>query len=136
LDIADYVLAHELTLPDRFARTTGCLVAEEIATAALKELTVGEAFDREAQLRTAAITRDQDLPDEARAKLSLALGKTTLSEVPDQAAPEQVDQIRETLKTAHDWLTEAIRLHNNCGGKKDLERVERLMKKYAAPAAD
>jgi hypothetical protein len=28
-------------------------------------------------------------------------------------------------------LARAIELHTNCGGKKDLERVERLLKKHA-----
>nr|DAH99772.1 MAG TPA: hypothetical protein [Caudoviricetes sp.] len=30
-------------------------------------------------------------------------------------------------------LRKAIGLHDRCGGKKDLERAERLAKKHAAP---
>lgn len=136
LDIADYVLKHGLTLPDRFARTTGCLVAEEIATAALQAQKVGEAFDREVLLRTAAITHEQDMPDEARAKLYLALGKAALADVADDIAPEALEQSVASLQAARDWLQHAIALHGSCGGKKDLERVDRLLKKHAASAAD
>jgi hypothetical protein len=136
LDVAEYVLKHGMTLPDRFARTTGCLIAEEIATAALKAQKVGASFDREILLRTAGITREQDMPDEARAKLYLALGKAALADVADDVPADAVESARENLKAAQDWLQQAIELHSNCGGKKDLERVERLLKKYAAPAAD
>jgi predicted RNase H-like HicB family nuclease len=41
----------------------------------------------------------------------------------------------ETLKAARDNLTRAIELHTSCGGKKDLERVDRLLKKHAGPAS-
>ena len=46
LDVAAYVLKHKLVMPDRFERTTGCLVAEEIASAALKAQKAGDdSFD-------------------------------------------------------------------------------------------
>lgn len=134
LDIAGYVLKHKLLMPDRFARTTGCLVAEEIATAALKAQKVGESFDRDVLLRTAAATHEQDMPDEVRAKLYLALGKATQADVADDISPEALEQAIASLNAARDWLVKAIDLHSSCGGKKDLERVERLLKKHTAPA--
>jgi hypothetical protein len=136
LDIAAYVLQHGLVMPDRFARTTGCLIAEEIATAALKAQKAGEPFDREVLLRTAAVTHDQDMPDEARAKLYLAIGKAALAGLRDEAGDDGAGEMRAALGAARDWLVYAIELHSSCGGKKDLERVERLLKKHAAPAAD
>jgi hypothetical protein len=136
LDIAAYVLAHGLLMPDRFARTTGCLIAEEIATAALKAQKAGDVFDRTVLLRTADITEGQDMPDEARAKLYLALGKAALVDVIDEPAAEARGQACADLAAAREFLTKAIALHSNCGGKKDLERVDRLLKKHAAPAAN
>lgn len=126
LDIAAYVLKHGLQMPDRFARTTGCLVAEEVATAALKAQKASATFPLDLLIRTAVLTDDQDMPDEARAKLMLALGRATLDGITDEA-PGQPGQ----LQAGIDLLKRAIELHSSCGGKKDLERAERLLKKHA-----
>jgi hypothetical protein len=131
LKIAAYVLKHSLIMPDRFARTTGCLIAEEVAEAALKAQKAGGTFDVKTLLETEQLTREQDMPDEARAKLHLAIGRALATQVPDDAATvEQLD----VLKTARGNLTRAIALHTSCGGKKDLERVDRLLKKHAGVA--
>ena len=130
LDIAEYVLRHNLHTPNRFNRTTGCLVAEEVAQAALTVQKSGGVFPHDILTRTAALTAEQDMPDEARAKLSLALGRSTLTGL-DENNPGQPGQIQagiELLKTA-------IQQHNSCGGKKDLERAERLLKKHAGTAS-
>ncbi|SER25907.1 Phage small terminase subunit [Azotobacter beijerinckii] len=126
LDIAEYVLRHGLLMPDRFARTTGCLVAEEIANAALKAQKTGGTFDLAVLERTQKLTAAQDMPDEARAKLLLATGRATL----DGEAPGLP-----RLLIGIDLLKRAIDLHSSCGGKKDLERAERLLKNIAAPEA-
>lgn len=136
LDVAVYVLEHGLLMPDRFARTTACLIAEEIATAALKAQKAGEAFDGAVLQRTAEITDGHDMPDEARAKLFLALGKAILMGIADEVPADAIEQARTDLDSARAQLVRAIDLHSNCGGKKDLERVDRLLKKYAAPAAN
>lgn len=129
LDVAAYVLQHNLKMPDRFNRTTGCVVAEEIATAALKAQKAGESFSRDTLTRTAELTADYDMPDEARAKLMLALGRATLEGLDDEKAgqPGQIEAGIELLKRA-------IELHTSCGGKKDLDRAERILKKHAGAA--
>lgn len=130
LDIAAYVLHHNMVMPDRFARTTGCLIAEEVATAALNAYKASEAFDMAVLERTLKITAEQDMPDQARAKLYLAMGKGLSVQVTDEGAEGNLVQLAE----AKQFLSHAIALHSNCGGKKDLERVERLLKKHAEPA--
>lgn len=129
LDIATYVFAHGLVMPDRFNRSVGCLVAEEIAEGALKAMKAGQPFEIATLLRTAELTAEQDMPDEVRAKLSLALARATLAglDVDKPGKPGQVDEGVALLKRA-------IELHDKCGGKKDLEAAERLQKKLA-PAA-
>lgn len=127
LDIADYVLKHTLIMPDRFERTTGCLVAEEIATAALKAQKAGGRFDLSILHRTVELTEDQDMPDQARAKLFLATGRATLDGITAEVAG-QPGQIQAGI----DLLKRAIELHDSCGGKKDLESAERLLKKHTA----
>jgi len=127
LDIAQYVLQHKMVMPDRFARTLGCLVAEEVATAAFKAQKVGEPFDLAILHRTAELTDAEDMPDQARAKLFLALGRATLESITDEH-PGQPGQVQAGI----DLLKRAIDLHDACGGKKDLERAERLLNKIAA----
>lgn len=126
LDVAAYVLQHGLKMPDRFNRTTGCVVAEEVATAALKAQRAGESFSRDTLTRTAELTADYDMPDEARAKLMLALGKATLEGLDDET-PGQPGQIAAGIEL----LKRAIELHGACGGKTDLGRAERLLKIHA-----
>jgi hypothetical protein len=130
LDIAEYVLQHGLKLPDRFNRTAGCTVAEEVAESALKALKTGEEFPIEILTRAAELTEEEDMPDQARAKLMLARGRVTLLGL-DEANPGQPGDVQEGV----DLLRRAIKLHDNCGGKKDLERAERLLKKLAGPAS-
>lgn len=127
LDIADYVLKHKLIMPDRFERTTGCLVAEEIATAALKAQKANGSFDLGILHRTVELTEAEDMPDQARAKLFLATGRATLDGITTEE-PGQPGQIQAGI----DLLKRAIELHDGCGGKKDLDGAERLLKKQAA----
>ena len=130
LDIADYVLKHKMIMPDRFDRTTGCLVAEEVATAALSAQKASGTFDLDVLTRTALLTENEDMPDQARAKLILALGRATLTGITAEQ-PGQPGQ----LQAGIDLLKRAIQLHGACGGKKELESAERLLKKHAAPPA-
>lgn len=129
LDIAAYVLKHGLATPDRFNRTTGCLIAEEVATSALIAQKSGSSFSLDVLSRTAELTVESDMPDEARAKLMLALGRATLEGL-DESNPGQPGQVQAGV----DLLKHAIELHSTCGGKKDLERAERLLNKIAGPA--
>lgn len=130
LDIAAYVLEHGLATPDRFNRTTGCLVAEEVATSALiMQKSGGGDFPLDVLTRTAELTAESDMPDEARAKLMLALGRATLQGL-DESNPGQPGQVQAGV----DLLKQAIALHSTCGGKKDLERAERLLTKLTGPA--
>lgn len=131
LEVAEYVIKHGLNMPDRFERSTGTLIAEEIAEAALKTQKAGDAFDLSILEQAERITADQDMPDQARAKLHLALGKAYAALFADDAP---LGSDTPVLANAKHHLAKAIDLHSNCGGKKDLERVERLLKKHAVPA--
>lgn len=128
LAIGRYVLEHNMTMPDRFQRTTGCLLAEEVAEAALKAQKAGGRFDTQVLIEAEQLTREQDMPDEARAKLHLAIGRALVADLPeDNLTGTEADQ----LETARANIARAIELHGSCGGKKDLERVQRLLKKHA-----
>lgn len=127
LEAAAYVLQHGLKMPERFNRTTGCVVAEEIAEAALRALKAGSDFDLEVTLQANELTASHDMPDAARAKLMLAIGRLYALKVKDDASGEDLGN----LVNAKDYLTKAISLYSACGAKKDLERVDRLLKKHA-----
>lgn len=125
LDIAEYVLAHGLPMPDEFSRTAGCVVAEEIGVAALNALKTGVEFDQAVLTRAMELTEGQDMPDQVRARLLLARARGLL--VTDtESAPLDADAVT----TAVEDLRRAIQLHDSCGGKEDLKRAERLLKKF------
>lgn len=127
LAAAAYVLQHGLKMPERFNRTTGCVVAEEIAEAALRALKAGGEFDLDVTLQANELTASHDMPDAARAKLMLAIGRLYALKVKDDASGEDLGN----LVNAKDYLTKAISLYSACGAKKDLERVDRLLKRHA-----
>lgn len=127
LEAAAYVLQHGLKMPERFNRTTGCVVAEEIAEAALRALKAGTGFDLAVTLQANELTASHDMPDAARAKLMLAIGRLYALKVKDDASGED----QGNLVNAKEYLTKAISLYSACGAKKDLERVDRLLKKHA-----
>lgn len=127
LDIATYVIEHKLLMPDRFARTTGCMIAEEIADMALNAQKAGNSFELDVLVRAGTLTANEDMPDQVQAKILLATGRAHAGLVNDDA-PGEFDLVN--LETARRCISKAIELHSNCGGKKDLERIERLIKKH------
>lgn len=135
LDLAEHVLAHGLTLPERYNRTAACLVAEEIAEAALKE----RGAITLAQLRrTAVLTEGRDMPDQARAKLFKALGRAGLAaadafdpQADNGAAGGKAALVEQALAD----LGEAKRLNKSVGVAHDIRAAEAELKKLASPPA-
>lgn len=116
IEIADYVLRHKLALPDQYKRDAACVIAEEIAEHALRALTAGNADTAALAVqldRVSLLTADRDMPDEVRAKLHKALGYALRDSEPVAALAE---------------LQRAMQLHEKCGVKKDIERLERDIK--------
>lgn len=121
LDIARYVLKHNLSLPDRFQRTPATLVAEEPAVQALKAYDAQKPFDIDVLRQVEAITRDRDMPDQVRAKLLFAMGRWQMQDEPAQALAN---------------LRRAVELHDKVGAKKDIEQLERRLRKEQSPNGD
>lgn len=132
LEVADYVLKHGLKMTDRFKRTAGCVVAEEVAEVALNAMKAGTSFDMDILTRTNELTAAQDMPDQVRAKLYLAMGRLTAAQV-NEETPAETDKAN--LEAAKQYFSRAIELHDKCGAKKDQERVDRLLKRHAGPAS-
>lgn len=127
LQIAEYAIRHSLALPDRYERTLGCVLAEEIADAQLKAFDAGQPIDLPTVARTVQLTDGEDMPDEVRAKITKARALGHLA---------QGDNL-ETLTAALADLRRAHTLHDKSGVKKLIETTERKLKKIqgAAPAA-
>ncbi len=135
LTIAAHVLKFDLTLPERYSRTAACFVAEEIATVALGN---HEAVTLEQLLRAHAMTESADMPDPARAKLHKALGRAyeRRAEGFDPAADSAPAGGKAAyVEQAHEHYVRALALYREIGVKKDIERVDRALKKLQEPAA-
>jgi hypothetical protein len=113
LEVARYVLDHNLSLPDRFERTPSTLIAEEPAVQALKAYDAGKPFDVGVLETILSLTASRDMPDQVRAKLHFAIGRHIAETAP-----------REAL----DHLRRAVELHDKVGAKKDIEQVERRLR--------
>ncbi len=85
LDIAEYMLEHDLSMPDAHKRTPATVVAEEIADTAKQMITDDVEFDIGQVLRASTITADHDMPDQVRAKIARIIGELTEESDPESA---------------------------------------------------
>lgn len=117
LVIADYVLRHNLPLPDQYKRDAACVIAEEIAEHALLELAHDGGADAAVLVdqitRTCYLVAHCDMPDEVAAKLNKALGYALRDSNP---------------KAAREALDRALQLNPKCGVKRDIELLDRAIK--------
>ena len=114
IPLAKFAIEHNLAMPDQYKRTTACVIAEEAADLALKGTPVSFILLG----GVAAITADSDMPDEVRAKLHKAIGYG----MRDAGLLEQ----------ARERLAYALQLHDKVGVKKDIERLDTLIKNSGA----
>ena len=120
LQMAEYILAHELPLPDQYQRDPATALKGRMATEQAVELL----------LRVQVLTESRDAPDQARAKLHKAIGyaligRNAVSEIDYKAVP--LSAARAALPHLH----RAIELFDGVGVKKDIERLERRVKDAA-----
>lgn len=112
LTIGDYALRHELPMPDKYQRSTACVIAEEIADAAI----AGPGMATELLLRTEGLTKSHDMPDQVRGKLHKALGLAQLENDPKRAL--------EHLQRAHSY-------NPRSGVKTQIKQLEKQLKDSA-----
>ena len=125
LPLAEYALRHKLSLPDQYHRPLACLIAEESADLALRQIAAEQPVDVASLVAVLTLTAEQDMPDEVRARLLKALGYA----------------LRDSDKAgALSYLQQALARHEKVGVKKDIERLERELKKEgpadSPPATD
>lgn len=118
LDIAAYVLRHNLTLPERFNRTANVAIAEEIADLALKPehpVTVDDLVSLYNLLGTT------DMPDQVRVKLEKACGYGLSKADPEKALTH---------------FKRALQLNDRSGVKKEIAALEKQLAEQANSAPD
>lgn len=85
LDIAEYLLKHDMSMPDTHQRTLATVIAEEVADTTNRLIAEKTQFDEAQVLRAATITAQQDMPDQVRAKLAKVIGEITEEADPQSA---------------------------------------------------
>ncbi len=128
LRLAEYVISHNLPMADKYQRTAACFIVDQVSEAALLRFkgaaTDNPAIEIDLLLRLQELTADKDMPDEARAKLLKAIGYT------QRESTHLADQASALI-----WLQRALAAHKDAGVKKDIEVLERNLKKAALIAA-
>ena len=117
-DMADYVIRHGLNTPDQYERTAPTLIAEEVAETAIKLQDAGTGPSLGLLSAYIELLKGSDMFDQVRAKLHKAVGRACYTEgFKDQAA---------------EHYRRALELHDKVGLKKDLEVLDREIKKQKA----
>lgn len=133
--LAEYVIRHDLALPERFERTAPTLICEEIADAALKSIGQGGTFDRAILDWIDSLVHDADIFDVVRAKLykAQAILLAREAEAIDPGADGPAGARQAGVRRALDLYRRAYGLSHTVGVKKDIDRLERELKKLADP---
>ncbi|MGE4431908.1 MAG: phage terminase small subunit [Sphingobium sp.] len=133
LDIAEHVLRFGLRLPERFLRTPGTMIAEEVAEAALTAIKVDRDFDIATLQRTEALTQASDMPDIVKAKLQKALGLHFLrvaakADENPETTPAGAPRAARAAALTH--LKRALELDRKVGVIKEIEKVTGWLNKH------
>jgi len=113
LSLAEYALQNELKMPDSFSRSTATVIVEEIGNAARVAHKAGEDFNLENLEKAFELTAEHDMPDEVRAKLYVGLGRSSFN--------------KKSYRAAVSYFESALKLHENCGCKQELQKAEKLL---------
>lgn len=116
LSLAEYALQNDLKMPDSFSRSTATVIVEEIGNAARVAHKAGEDFNLDTLEKAFELTVEHDMPDEVRAKLYVGLGRSSLK--------------NESYRAAVSYFETALKLHENCGCKQELQKAEKLLAEH------
>lgn len=125
LDLASYVLRHDIKLPAQYNRDVPTLLLDEITDAVLGDRIELSAGLLDELLTLQLLTEDQDAPDQARAKLHRVMGETLThlaGDLPDE-------DTRRMAAAALQHLNRAKQLDAGVGVVKLIEKLERKIKK-------
>ncbi|MGY3307549.1 hypothetical protein ACVW06_000574 [Pantoea ananatis] len=113
LTIGRHALKHGWVMPVG-KRNTATVLAEEMADAAKGAMLAGTPFDADLLLQTLDAVDGEDMPDQSRARLHKSIGWV---------------QTESNPVSALNHLKHALQLDEKCGVKKDIEQLERKLRK-------
>lgn len=129
LPLARYVIHHGLDTPDSYERKAATLIAEEVADTSAKQLAAGDVPDAALLLEYVALLTHSDMFDQVRAKLFKSTALALQARAADGDKPHALALMKR-----------AVELHDKVGCKKDIELLERELRKEAkdatAPSGD
>ncbi|MQT34882.1 phage terminase small subunit [Pseudomonas helleri] len=132
MEIARYAIAHQLSLPDQYQRTTSTLIAEEFADAAKRTRDGGSPVDASALKDVLELTMGQDMPDQVRAKLHKEIGLSLSLSIGEQPLTNEGLEIG---NTALEHMKRAMELNDKVGIKKEIQKLERELKNATTSSA-
>lgn len=109
LPVIDYAIKHKLTLPDSYNRTLPTAVVDEFASSVQRIYKSTQQYPLPALQKIEQLTVQEDMPDQARAKLYRYLGE----------AYDEVDQKENALKS----YSRAYELNEKSGVKTRLNQL-------------
>lgn len=136
LDCGRFAIKHGLTMPERYNRSVACFLREDIAEAFLKD---ENSVPHAVLVELDQLTANADMPDQAKAKLDKALGRSWL------LVAENFDPSDETgpaggaagyATKALEHFNRARKLNPKSGVVKDIQRTEKLLRDLAPKDAD
>ncbi|WP_210523416.1 phage terminase small subunit [Pantoea ananatis] len=113
LTVGRHALKHGWVMPVG-KRNTATVLTEEMADAAKAAMLAGTPFDAELLLQTMDAVDGEDMPDQSRARLHKSIGWV---------------QTESNPASALNHLKHALQLDERCGVKKDIEQLERKLRK-------
>jgi len=113
LTIGRHALRHGWVMPVG-KRNTATVLTEEMADAAKAAILAGTSFDADLLLQTLDNVDGEDMPDQSRARLHKSIGWV---------------QTESNPASALNHLKHALQLDEKCGVKKDIEQLERKLRK-------
>ncbi|WP_405423558.1 phage terminase small subunit [Pantoea stewartii] len=113
LTIGRHALKHGWVMPVG-KRNTATVLTEEMADAAKAAMLAGTPFDAYLLLQTLDAVEGEDMPDQSRARLHKSIGWV---------------QTESNPVSALNHLKHALQLDEKCGVKKDIEQLERKLRK-------
>jgi hypothetical protein len=128
LILGNYCIRHGLKMPDTYKRSPAVLIAEEFADISLKLFGGGHALDTASLAGAIDLVKDQDMPDQVRAKLIKAYAYGLRQDAPTEDKPEERLTVLNEVITQ---LKRALELFEGVGVKKDIETLEREVKNLA-----
>ncbi len=131
LTIAEHAVAHGLSMPRDYSRTAGCFIAEDIATMANEHANQdGSVVPHAVLVRTEALVQKIDMPDQAKAKLYKALGRSYARKAED-FDPQSDNMVAggqpALVAAALDALLFAVKLDASVGVKKDIQALDKKL---------